>query len=122
MFCVSRKTAEAVRDELDAAIGKHLQAVRDRVFGGEAAFENLRKRFFNRREPLYSLIQDHPLLSRLRGQEVGIPARLRLGAKELREVAKALVERGETGKLFEPPRRELSHDLAVQSFRSLPAF
>jgi hypothetical protein len=105
IFCVYTETAEALRDELGAAVAEHLRAARQRVFEGEAAFENFRRRFFNRREPLYALVQDHPLLARMRSGDVGVPARLRLGHRELREVASVLVARGESPEVEKPDRR-----------------
>ena len=105
IFCVYTKTAEAIRDELTKVIDRHLGMSATGCSADETAFENFRKRFFNRREPLYSLIQDHPLLGKLRGGEVGIPARIRLGTRELREVAETLVERGEPPETDKPDRR-----------------
>ena len=67
IFCVYTKTAEAIRDQLQAAIDAHLTEMRSRVFGDASAFDNFRRRFFNRREPLFSLIQDQPLLDEIRG-------------------------------------------------------
>ncbi len=52
---------------MQAEIDGFLNEVKHRVFGEHAAFENFRKRFFNRREPLFSLIQDHPLLGPIEG-------------------------------------------------------
>lgn len=65
VFCVYTKTAETIRDQLRAAIDNYLGEARDGVFGDASAFENFRRRFFNRREALFSLIQDHPLLGTL---------------------------------------------------------
>jgi len=107
IFCVYVKTAEAVRDELERRIQDILASRRDEVFGGEERFEGFRKRFFNRREPLYSLIQDHPLIGQLGAPEVGIPEELRLGERELREVVLELMNAGEDATVQKPDRRLL---------------
>ncbi len=79
IFCVYTKTAEAVRDQLDAAIEAHLAQKREEVFGDASAFDNFRRRFFNRLEPLFSLIQDHPLLGEVGGGRVGVVHQVSLG-------------------------------------------
>jgi hypothetical protein len=108
IFCVYIKTAEAVRDELQRAIEADLAEQRDRVFGDARQFENFRKRFFNHREPLYALIQDHPLLGPLPGAKViGVKDEIRLGAAELRQVAGLLLDRGELPDVEKPDRRLL---------------
>ena len=107
IFCVFTKTADTIRDQVQAAIGNYLSEVRLPVFGGEAAFENFRRRFFNRREPLFSLIQDHPLLGPIAGGRRGIPHNLRLTTESLREVGKLLVDWGERSNNEKPDRRLL---------------
>jgi hypothetical protein len=107
IFCVFTKTAETLRDELQTAIDGYLHEVRERVFGGRSSFENFRRRFFNRREPLFSLIQDHPLLGQVSQQRWGVPDSLLLGAKQLREVAELLVASGESSESEKPDRRLL---------------
>jgi len=52
VFCVYTKTAETIRDQIQAAIDTYLGEIRERVFGEASVFENFRRRFFNRREPL----------------------------------------------------------------------
>ena len=106
VFCVFTKTAEAIRDQMEAAVQRFLGEARERVFGSTTAFENFRKRFFNRREPLYSLIQDQPLLGQLHAG-VGIPYSLRLGEEELRKVAEIMLENGELPEEEKPDRRLL---------------
>lgn len=107
IFCVFTKTAEAIRDHVQAEIDSYLNEVKFRVFGEGATFENFRKRFFNRREPLYSLIQDHPLLGRANGGLPGIPEELRLKEHHLREVASSLLKWGELAGNEKPDRRLL---------------
>lgn len=107
IFCVFTKTAETVRDQVEAEIGKYLREVQQRVFGEGTTFENFRKRFFNRREPLFSLIQDHPLLGHIRGGERGIPSALRLSKSHLNQVAELLVAGNETASIEKPDRRLL---------------
>lgn len=86
VFCVFIKTAEALRDRIKAEIEAYMAQKRDTVFQskGEAEFENFRKRFFNRHEVLYSLIQDHPLLCG------NLPKELKLEAEDLGSVATIL--------------------------------
>lgn len=107
IFCVFTKTAETIRDQVQAAIDGFLSEVRLRVFGGEATFENFRKRFFNRRERLFSLIQDHPLLGQVQDGRRGIPGNLKLSADHLREIAELLVARNESAGNEKPDRRLL---------------
>ena len=106
IFCVYTKTAESVRDELQQAVSDYLHDALVRVFGDETAFKNFRQRFFNRREPLYSLIQDHPLLERRIGG-AGIPRDLGLHETDLRDVARILLENGEAPNTEKPDRRLL---------------
>jgi hypothetical protein len=94
VFCVYTKTAEAVRDQINKKIEEHLEGIRRRVFGDASTFKNFQRRFFNRYEPLFSLIQDHPLLGRIHGGSVGIPQHLALTHRQLREVATLLVDAG----------------------------
>jgi hypothetical protein len=102
VFCVYIQTAEAVRDEIDRALTADLAAERDKVFGGATAFENFRRRFFNVREPLYALIQDHPLIG-----ASGVPEGLRLGSPEFRQLAGLLAAHGEPPTVEKPDRRLL---------------
>lgn len=106
VFCVHTKTAEAVRDEILRCVSRDLEATRDAVFGSKSSFENFSKRFFNRRESLYSLIQDHPLLGRNGSRsEVGVPPYLRLGERSLVDVAQLLAKRGADPRAPKPDRR-----------------
>ena len=105
IFCVFTKTAEALREELDAAVKRHLGQTRDRVFVDVTAFKNFRKRASRRHEPLFSLIQDQPLLGRVAFGEIGIPAKLRLGEQDLRRVAELIAERAEVVDDDKPDRR-----------------
>ena len=107
IFCVHTKTAETIRDQLQLAIAANLGEIRDGVFGDEAALENFRRRFFNRREALFSLIQDHPLLGKLRGGRVGIKQQVALGVEHLRQIASLLLEQGDNSDLEKPDRRLL---------------
>jgi superfamily II DNA or RNA helicase len=107
VFCVYTKTAETIRDQLKVAIDNYLSESRERVFGEGTSFENFRKRFFNRREPLFSLIQDHPLLGMVDGNRWGIPKSLALTITELRRVAELLVANGESSENEKPDRRLL---------------
>jgi superfamily II DNA or RNA helicase len=123
IFCVYTKTAETIRDQLEAAIEAHLSQKRQEVFGDASAFENFRRRFFNRREPLYSLIQDHPLLGEIRGGRVGVAHHVALGVDHLRQIAALLVERGEDADSDKPDRRLLlaaTEHVAVNSWRGSP--
>ncbi|MHB1426286.1 MAG: C-terminal helicase domain-containing protein [Gemmataceae bacterium] len=95
VFCVYTKTVETIRDHLQAAINAYLAEIREGVFGDATAFENFRRRFFNRRETLFSLIQDHPLLGELRGGRVGVGHQVALTVEHLRQVAELLVAQGE---------------------------
>ncbi|NQV23505.1 MAG: hypothetical protein HQ518_03965 [Rhodopirellula sp.] len=107
IFCVFTKTAETIRDQVQAEIDGFLNEVKVRVFGEGVAFENFRKRFFNRREALFSLIQDHPLLGRVQGGNPGVPSHLRLTDASLREIADLLVAWGESAGNEKPDRRLL---------------
>jgi superfamily II DNA or RNA helicase len=121
IFCVYTKTAEAIRDQLEAAIEAHLAQKRQEVFGDASAFENFRRRFFNRREPLFSLIQDHPLLGEIRGRRVGVTQQVALGVDHLRQIAALLVQRGEDADTDKPDRRLLlaaTEHVAVNSWRA----
>jgi len=95
VFCVFKKTAETIRDQIQDAVDGYINEVRDRVFGDAGSFENFRRRFFNRREPLFSLIQDHPLLGAVQDGRRGIPDDLRLTDADLHRVAELLVAREE---------------------------
>jgi superfamily II DNA or RNA helicase len=121
IFCVYTKTAETIRDQLDAAIEAHLAQRREEVFGNASAFDNFRRRFFNRREPLYSLIQDHPLLAEIRGGRVGVGHQVALGVDHLRQIATLLVEQGEDADSDKPDRRLLlaaTEHVAVNTWRA----
>jgi hypothetical protein len=123
VFCVYTKTAETVRDQLQAAIDGYLGEMRQRVFGDASAFENFRRRFFNRREPLFSLIQDHPLLGELRGGRVGVKPELALTVDHLRQVAALLVAQGEYAESDKPDRRLIiaaTEQVAVTWWREFP--
>ncbi|HBJ36696.1 MAG TPA: hypothetical protein DDZ51_18455 [Planctomycetaceae bacterium] len=123
VFCVYTKTAEAVRDQLRVAIDNYLGEIRDSVFGDVYAFENFRRRFFNRREALFSLIQDHPLLGTLRGGRVGVPPNVALTVENLRQVGQLLVEQGEYADSDKPDRRLImaaTEQVAVNWWREFP--
>ncbi|MBN9519357.1 hypothetical protein J0H58_12680 [bacterium] len=123
IFCVFTKTAETVRDQLQAAIEAHLAEMRTRVFGDAVVFENFRRRFFNRREPLFSLIQDHPLLGEIRGGRAGVGHQVALRVEHLRQIAALLVERGEYADSDKPDRRLIlaaTEHVAVTSWRGSP--
>ncbi|HWB09930.1 MAG TPA: DEAD/DEAH box helicase [Pirellulales bacterium] len=124
IFCVYTKTAEAVRDHLQAAIDAFLNEKREEVFGGTNAFENFRRRFFNRREPLFSLIQDHPLLGDRGDGLVGVPKELALTDQHLTQIATLLVAQGEFAESEKPDRRLLiaaAEHIAVTWWRESPA-
>ncbi len=124
IFCVFTKTAETIRDRVQAEIDGFLNEVKHRVFGEHAAFENFRKRFFNRREPLFSLIQDHPLLGPIEGGGRGIPHGLRLADAHLRQVVDLLVAHGEASSSEKPDRRLLlaaAEHVAVTTWRETAA-
>ena len=123
VFCVHTKTAEAVCDQLRVAIKNHLDEIRNGVFGGAPAFENFRRRFFNRREPLFSLIQDHPLLGELREGGIGVRQQLALKVEHLRQVATLLVAQGEYADSDKPDRRLIlaaTEQVAVNWWRDFP--
>lgn len=123
VFCVFTKTAEAIRDRVQAAIDHYLAETRHRVFGDGTAFENFRRRFFNRREPLFSLIQDQPLLGRTEGRRCGVPDALKLDADSLHRVAEILVRSGESAAIERPDRRLLlaaTEQVAIAAWRELP--
>jgi hypothetical protein len=120
IFCVFTKTAETILDQVQDAIDDYLNEVKSRVFGDGTSFENFRRRFFNRREPLFSLIQDHPLLGEVSNRNRGIPPGLRLTAGNLREVAALLVSRGELSSNEKADRRLLlaaTEQVAVNKWR-----
>ena len=119
VFCVYTKTAETIRDQLRVAIDNYLGEIRDGVFGDASAFENFRRRFFNRREALFSLIQDHPLLGSLRGW-VGVPSDIALSVENLRQIGQLLVEQGESADSDKPDRRLImaaTEQVAVNCWR-----
>ena len=105
VFCVYTKTAETIRDQLDAAIDEYLGEIREGIFGDASAFENFRRRFFNRREQLYSLIQDQPLLGEVREGRVVVRQQVALTVEHLRQVAALLVAQGEYAESDKPDRR-----------------
>lgn len=107
IFCVHVQTAEAIRDELRRRLDDALGRQRDRIFESAESFENFRARFFNRREPLFSLIQDHPLLGPLDDGGVGVPAALRLGKAAREQLAQLLVDRGESAVGTRKPDRRI---------------
>jgi hypothetical protein len=120
VFCVYTKTAETIRDQIQMAIDVYLGETRDDVFGDAAAFDNFRRRFFNRREALFSLIQDHPLLGEFRGGRVGVEPQVALTANHLRQIAALMVEHGEDAESDKPDRRLLiaaTEHVAVKSWR-----
>lgn len=105
IFCVYTKTADTIRDHLQQAIDEYLNMTRDRVFGDEKTFDNFRRRFFNRRETLYSMMQDHPLLGKINDGEIGVPEAIRLDKPDLREVAQLLLDHGELPNIEKSDRR-----------------
>jgi hypothetical protein len=107
IFCVYTKTAEAVRDRIRSEVEAYLAEQARRLFDDEKALENFRRRSFNRRESLLSLIQDQPLLGLLGKDRVGIPPEIALGADALEEVANLLIQNGEPGNVEKPDRRLL---------------
>jgi hypothetical protein len=107
IFCVYTKTAEAVRDQIRSQVEAYLAEQARGLFHGEQALENFKRRFFNRRESLFSLIQDQPLLGLIDGNQVGIPAEIALGADALDEVATLLIQHDEPGNVEKPDRRLL---------------
>lgn len=124
VFCVYTKTAETIRDQIQAAVDQYLHGIRDPVFDGDEAFENFRRRFFNRHEPLFSLIQDQPLLGRLENGSVGVPEELLLDSADLRRVCELLVERGARPDDDKPDRRQLlaaAEQVAVRKWRDSAA-
>jgi len=120
VFCIYTKTAETIRDQLQAEIEAYLAEIRHGVFGDAATFENFRRRFFNRREPLFSLIQDHPLLGEPCDGRVGVKQQVALNLEHLRQVAEILVAQGEYADFDKPDRRLLiaaTEHVAVTSWR-----
>jgi hypothetical protein len=107
VFCVYIKTAETVRDQLQVAIDNYLDQIRKTVFGNATAFDNFRRRFFNRREVLFSLIQDHPLLGAVEGGGVGLRPQVALTVDHLRQVGALMVKHGEYAESDKPDRRLL---------------
>jgi hypothetical protein len=105
IFCVYTKTAETIRDQIRLAIDGYLGEIRADVFGDASLFDNFRKRFFNRREALFSLIQDHPLLGRLSDGRVGVPGEVALNGSHLREVGELLLKQGERAESDKSDRR-----------------
>jgi hypothetical protein len=123
VFCVYIKTAETIRDQLQVAIDKYLGQIREGVFGNAMAFDNFRRRFFNRREALFSLIQDHPLLGEVRAGRVGVRPQVALTADHLRRIGALMVEQGEYAESDKPDRRLLiaaMEHVAVKSWRDDP--
>jgi hypothetical protein len=123
VFCVYTKTAETIRDQLQAAIDGYLGQIREGVFGDASAFDNFRRRFFNRREPLFSLIQDHPLLGELRGGGAGVKQQVALTVEQLRQVAALLIAQGEYAESDKPDRRLIiaaTEQVAVRWWREFP--
>jgi hypothetical protein len=107
VFCVFVKTAEAVKEEIRRRIEISLNEIKVKIFGNLQSYENFRRRFASRREPLYALIQDHPLLGLLGSDRVGVPAGLRLGKNDLLRVAATLAEFGDAADLKKPDRRKI---------------
>jgi len=108
IFCVFTKTAETLRDQIQQSVDEFLAQQREKLFGDETALANFRRRFFNRQEPLFSLIQDHPLLgASLRDRGVGIPSALALPEDALNLVATLLYEKGHPPDVEKPDRRLL---------------
>lgn len=108
IFCVFIKTAETLRDQIQHSVDEFLAEQREKLFGDETALANFRRRFFNRQEPLFSLIQDQPLLGeRPRDQGVGVPSALALPAGALNLVATLLHEKGHPPDIEKPDRRLL---------------
>src|SRR6185437_11149747 len=86
-------------------------------------FENFQKRFFNRRESLFSLIQDHPLLGEIRGGRVGVPPQVALTNDHLRQIGTLMAERGEFADADKPDRRLLiaaTEHVAINSWCNDP--
>jgi hypothetical protein len=123
IFCVYTKTAEAVRDQLRTAVDAHLRVVRDKVFANADGFDNFRRRFFNRREPLFALIQDHPLLGLVEGGRIGVEQQIRLGLEHLRQVGEQLLNQEEYPDTDKPDRRLLiaaTEQVAVNYWSNSP--
>lgn len=123
VFCVYTKTADTIRDQIQAGIDAYLGELRERVFGDESAFKNLRRQAFNRHGPLFSLIQDHPLLGELRGGRVGVKHQVALNVEQLRQVAALLVAQGEYAESDKPDRRLIiaaTEQVAVTRWREFP--
>jgi superfamily II DNA or RNA helicase len=123
VFCVYTKTAETIRDQIQAAVDAYLGEIRERVFRGESTFKNFRRGVFSPHEPLFSLIQDQPLLGNLSGGRVGVRQEVALTAEHLRQVATLLVEQGEYAESKKHDRRLLiaaTEHIAVKSWRDDP--
>lgn len=121
IFCVYTKTAETIRDQIRLAIDRYLGEIRAGVFGDASLFDNFRKRFFNRREALFSLIQDHPLLGKLADGRVGVPVEVALKGNHLRQVGELLVKQGERADSDKPDRRLIiaaTEQIAVTYWRT----
>lgn len=116
VFCVYTKTAESIRDQLHIAVDRYLGEIREGVFGGATAFDNFRKRFFNRREALFSLIQDHPLL----GEGVDVTPEVALTLEHLEQIGNSMVAQKEYASSEKPDRRLLiaaTEQVAVRWWR-----
>lgn len=107
VFCVHVKTAEAVRDQIEKQQQAYLREIKLKVFESEKGFENFQARFFNHHEPLYTLIQDQPLLGRLSSGTIGVPEQLRLGLDQFEEVLKHLNKLGVSGDSEKLDRRTI---------------
>jgi hypothetical protein len=122
VFCVHVKTAEAVRDQIEKEQEAYLRQIKLKVFDSEKGFENFQARFFNHHEPLYTLIQDQPLLGRLPSGSIGIPDDLRLGQHQLEEVLEFLLKlgiRGDSEKLDRQRILAVVEHVAVTWWKSL---
>jgi hypothetical protein len=122
IFCIYVKTAEAIRDVLERRITRSID---DRLIEGgfptEERYENFRNQFFNLRRPLYSLVQDHPLLGQIGNGHSGLPQALQLDAADLARAADVLVQRGESPEGDRVDRRLLLaavEHVAVSKWRS----
>jgi hypothetical protein len=123
VFCVYVKTAAAVRDEVRRKVAEFLEAKKAAVFGDADKFENFRRRFANRREQLFSLIQDHPLLGK-NADGIGVPEDLRLGREALDQVAALLAHYGVAADLKKRDLRKVLaaiEHVAVTAWETNPA-